>query len=589
LEKRRQAIEMQEVKQKEQETKAAAAKSSADADAGDDQTGKENIEGGNADMAAAAAAAAADSNADTSGSERTYSVAEIPPPRQTLEVWMQLKNQGKGRGKTNVKSFEVEEQHIDSVEGMAILMKDFKEWFEDTSGADIGDVQDLKLYRRFTVATGPNVIELDLKQTPAQNFLTFGDNLLVESACFEAKYKVKRKQADHEEQGTAVSKRQRGSSSTVAVDCETLLREGLEWFRGDKNRAVDKMRGQLLIETAAAAEVPLAIAHCKNEGWGGYRGGKAGAFDDFRDVEATEAATWVVAEAQRMLGELYQNGFGVFQHGFQAGDEVEAVKYYRKAAEQGHSDAQCNLGVCYADGTGVQQDEAEAVRWYKKSAEHGNSNAQFCLSACYAEGTGVDQDDVESVKCLQQAAKQEHAGAQCNLGVCYDEGTGVEKDEVEAVRWYKKSAEHGNGNAQFSLGVCYAGGTGVDKDDVESVKWYQKAADQDDDDAQNSLAVCYANGTGVGKDKQEAVRWYKKSAEHGNGSAQFSLGVCYADGTGVDKDDVESVKWYQKAADQGDSDAMRMLAICYRNGTGVERNEVEWRRWGEQADIADGY
>jgi hypothetical protein len=109
---------------------------------------------------------------------------------------MQLKNQGKGRGKTNVKSFEVEEQHIDSVEGMAILMKDFKDWFEDTSGADIGDVQDLKLYRRFTVATGPNIIELDLKQTPEQNFLTFGDNLLVESACFEAKQAKERAEAE---------------------------------------------------------------------------------------------------------------------------------------------------------------------------------------------------------------------------------------------------------------------------------------------------------------------------------------------------------------------------------------------------------
>ena len=195
LEKRRQAIEMQEVKQKEQETKAAAAKSSADADAGDDQTGKENIEGGNADTAAAAAAAAA-ADSNTGGSEPKYSAAEILPPRQKLEVWMQLKNQGKGRGKTNVKSFEVEEQHIDSVEGMAILMKDFKEWFEDTSGADIGDVQDLKLYRRFTVATGPNIIELDLKQTPEQNFLTFGDNLLVESACFEAKQAKERAEAE---------------------------------------------------------------------------------------------------------------------------------------------------------------------------------------------------------------------------------------------------------------------------------------------------------------------------------------------------------------------------------------------------------
>jgi len=33
-------------------------------------------------------------------------------------------------------------------------------------------------------------------------------------------------------------------------------------------------------------------------------------------------------------------------------DEVEAVKWFRKAAEQNLADAQYNLGVCYAKGEG---------------------------------------------------------------------------------------------------------------------------------------------------------------------------------------------------------------------------------------------
>jgi TPR repeat protein len=37
-------------------------------------------------------------------------------------------------------------------------------------------------------------------------------------------------------------------------------------------------------------------------------------------------------------------------------DLVEAVTWYRKAAEQGHAEAQFNLGVCYVKGKGVVKD-----------------------------------------------------------------------------------------------------------------------------------------------------------------------------------------------------------------------------------------
>ena len=46
---------------------------------------------------------------------------------------------------------------------------------------------------------------------------------------------------------------------------------------------------------------------------------------------------------------MYDNGRGVPQ------DDTEAVKWYRKAAEQGHAEAQNNLGVMYLNGRGVPQ------------------------------------------------------------------------------------------------------------------------------------------------------------------------------------------------------------------------------------------
>ncbi len=45
-------------------------------------------------------------------------------------------------------------------------------------------------------------------------------------------------------------------------------------------------------------------------------------------------------------------------------DKAEAIKWYRKSAEQGFANAQCELGDCYANGRGVPKDEVEAYKWF---------------------------------------------------------------------------------------------------------------------------------------------------------------------------------------------------------------------------------
>ena len=68
---------------------------------------------------------------------------------------------------------------------------------------------------------------------------------------------------------------------------------------------------------------------------------------------------------------MCQNGWGTEQ------DHSEAVKWYRKAAEQGHANAQNNLGWMYQNGWGIEQDYYEAVKWYRKAAELGNVRSQY--------------------------------------------------------------------------------------------------------------------------------------------------------------------------------------------------------------------
>jgi TPR repeat protein len=117
---------------------------------------------------------------------------------------------------------------------------------------------------------------------------------------------------------------------------------------------------------------------------------------------------------------------------------VEAVKWYRKAAEQGNADALRNLGLSYEFGYGVEKDEVEAVKWYRKAVEQGNDYAQFNLGCMYERGRGVEKNEVEAVKWYRKAAESGYASVQFELGWMYEKGRGVEKNEVEAVKWYRK-------------------------------------------------------------------------------------------------------------------------------------------------------
>ena len=61
------------------------------------------------------------------------------------------------------------------------------------------------------------------------------------------------------------------------------------------------------------------------------------------------------------------------------GNNAEAVKWYRMAAEQGFADAQLNLGVMYYLGTGIPANNVIAYMWLSLAKAQGNENAGKAL------------------------------------------------------------------------------------------------------------------------------------------------------------------------------------------------------------------
>jgi|TARA_B100000959_G_scaffold279652_1_gene340187 TPR repeat protein len=87
-------------------------------------------------------------------------------------------------------------------------------------------------------------------------------------------------------------------------------------------------------------------------------------------------------------------------------DHDRAIMLFRKAADNGSSEAQFALGCMYQNGQGVTQNYRDAAQWYLKSAEAGNANGQYLIGLSLKEGSGMPKDPIESYKWIHLAAQQ---------------------------------------------------------------------------------------------------------------------------------------------------------------------------------------
>lgn len=74
-------------------------------------------------------------------------------------------------------------------------------------------------------------------------------------------------------------------------------------------------------------------------------------------------------------------------------NQIEIVNCYIIAAKFGHSAAQNNLGMAYANGSGIEKNDLEAIKWWKLAAEAGNIGAQYNLAIVYKDRKGLLKDE----------------------------------------------------------------------------------------------------------------------------------------------------------------------------------------------------
>ena len=106
-------------------------------------------------------------------------------------------------------------------------------------------------------------------------------------------------------------------------------------------------------------------------------------------------------------GAVWADDFDKGYAAYEAGDYAEAVKWYRKAAEQGYAGAQSALGVMYYNGEGVLQDTIAAHMWFNIAAIKGNKNAvkNRDIAAGKLSSSGVEEAQKRAKRCMSSGYK----------------------------------------------------------------------------------------------------------------------------------------------------------------------------------------
>src|SRR5580692_8342398 len=146
------------------------------------------------------------------------------------------------------------------------------------------------------------------------------------------------------------------------------------------------------------------------------------------------------------LGILYAAGSGV------AKDEAQARALFERAAAAGNPRGVTRLTALSGGGAaGPPTDPAEARAMLIKAAEANSAEAQFQLGVMYAEGTGGPKDDAAARAMFEKAGAQNHAEALDWAGNFAETGRGGPKNADAAKAYYQQAAALGNEDAKAAL------------------------------------------------------------------------------------------------------------------------------------------
>jgi len=205
-------------------------------------------------------------------------------------------------------------------------------------------------------------------------------------------------------------------------------------------------------------------------------------------------------------------------------DPAKTFEMMKRAADQGHAEAEAGLGYLYSTGIGTAKDDVQAVVWFRKGADRGSPKGQFNLGRMIANGRGVTKDLPEGFQWMQRAADQGLPEAVLAVGEAYYFAKfGQKRAYPAAYSWLLKAAQGGAAVAQNMVGVMRQNGRGAPADRGAAEGWFRKAVAQGDIKAESNLGHLLHGQPGDRAAKIEALKWLLVADKHGEFLATKTL------------------------------------------------------------------
>jgi TPR repeat protein len=178
----------------------------------------------------------------------------------------------------------------------------------------------------------------------------------------------------------------------------------------------------------------LRLAHCYQEGVGVLIDIKKAekilvlAANQTEDIE-------VSMNAQSMLGQIFVDSKSA----------LKSIPWYSKAAAAGHATSDYNLGVIYQQLSAcTEENMRKGIYHFQCAAVKGHPDAQCNLGLAYFNGTGVEQSNKKGVFWLEMASTGGDSYAQLQLAGClWVQGI----FDPKALRWARKAKSSGEKDA----------------------------------------------------------------------------------------------------------------------------------------------
>lgn len=215
---------------------------------------------------------------------------------------------------------------------------------------------------------------------------------------------------------------------------------------------------------------------------------------------------------------------------------VEALK---KLADNGDPIALAGVGDAYFSGIGAGQNLPEALAFYLRAAEKGHTGAAFALACMFHSGLGTSPNQekalfwatvVSRTPCSEAVKKRLEGILTEVVGNMPPDAVAKTRQEVQdwvirnespgqfvpdetlqkKAQGVLKEAEAGNAFAQYKIGNLVFMGFGFPQDYKKAAEWYRKAAEGGYAEAQIALGLLYHQGLGVSQDPAEAYFWLQQ-------------------------------------------------------------------------------